>query len=79
MNSTILIVIGVAGLFFCGAVRLLPQLKGLIKMRPVGDEHAVVDAYCVLCRSLVARGEDEQANHLRTKILPAAIQIVREK
>jgi len=79
MNSTILIIIGVAGLFFCGVVRLLPQLKGLVNMRQSGDEHEVVDAYCVLCRSLVVRGEVEQAEHLRTKILPAAIQIVSEK
>ena len=74
MSSTLLIVIGVAGLLACGVVRVAPALKGLVKLRPTRNElHSVVAAYSVIHSALVANGESDQADHLRTKILPAAV------
>lgn len=75
MSSSLLVVVGVTGLVICGAVRLLPYLKGLALPAFKGnDTHKVVDAFVVLHEALLAVGETEQANLLRTKTLPAAIQ-----
>ena len=74
MSSTLLVVIGIAGLLACGVVRVAPSLKGLVKLRPSKSNlHSVVAAYEVLHSALVASGESEQAAHLRTKILPSAV------
>ena len=76
MNSSLLVVIGIVGLVGCGVVRAFPYIKGLVPLRPVGGgTHDVVDAYSVIHRALLDAGENEQATHLRTKVLPAAIQV----
>lgn len=76
MSSSLLVVVGIAGLVICGAVRLLPYLKGLSlpAFNKGNDTHKVVDAFVVLHEALLAAGEREQADVLRTKTLPAAIQ-----
>ena len=78
MNSMLLIIAGVVGLLICGLVRLMPYAKGLLKVSPSGELHKVVDAYSVLHDCLAACGEAEQAKHLRTKILPAAVKMGEE-
>jgi len=78
MSSMLLIIAGVVGLLICGVVRALPYAKGLLKVRPASGLHRVVDAYAVLHECLAARGEAEQAEHLRTKILPAAVKMSDE-
>lgn len=73
--STALILVGLVGLVFCGAVRVFPKLVGAWHR---GDAQPglskIVGAYDVLSRALTANGNTQSAEDLRCKILPAAVQ-----
>ena len=75
MSSTLLIILGVAGLVGSAVSRLWPVLRRCTPRSSRGGRlHEVVDAYSLLHYSLIENGETEEAEHLRTITLPSALK-----
>ena len=77
IDSNLLIVAGVAGLFVCGVWKYAPRLATWLPSRqPARSDLAqITSAYATLQAALVANGSVAAADQLRTAILPEAVKI----
>lgn len=71
--NTMLVIVGVAGLVICGAIRLWPKAKEWVPDSSPDELVDITRAYAVLHKALIENENVEYADKLRCEILPQAL------